>query len=97
MNSPARAKPSITQIRRGRLPTTAAATPRGRPRKIERPQRFPQRDHPIKHHVAGPGANPWSRTEVSPGARAHNNTAHTNRAHAPPTCPGAVAPSNRGA
>ena len=44
---------------------------RGRPRKIERPQRFPQRDHPIKHHVADPGTNPWSRTEVSPGARAH--------------------------
>jgi hypothetical protein len=31
---------------------------RGRPPKTERPQRFPQRDHPIKHHVAGPGANP---------------------------------------
>ena len=88
MNSPARAKPSITQMRRGRLPTTAAATlTRGRPRKIERPQRFPQRDHPIKHHVADPEANPWSRTEVSPGARAHNNTTHTNRAHAPPNMP----------
>ena len=27
-------------------------------RKTERPQRFPQRDHPITHHVADPGANP---------------------------------------
>jgi len=27
---------------------------RGRPQKTERPQRFPRRDHPIKHHVAGP-------------------------------------------
>src|SRR4051794_1548485 len=25
--------------------------PRGRPRKTERPQRLPQRDHPINHHV----------------------------------------------
>jgi hypothetical protein len=24
---------------------------RGRPRKTERPQRLPQRDHPIDHHV----------------------------------------------
>ena len=28
--------------------------PRGPPRKIERPQRFPHRDHPIKHPVTGP-------------------------------------------
>jgi hypothetical protein len=26
-------------------------SPRGRPRKTERPQRLPQRDHPINHHV----------------------------------------------
>ena len=32
--------------------------PRGRPRKTELPQRLHQRDHPIKHHVAGPGAAP---------------------------------------
>jgi transposase len=31
---------------------------RGRPPKTERPQRSPQRDTPITHHVAGPGANP---------------------------------------
>jgi hypothetical protein len=28
--------------------------PRGRPPTTERPQRSPQRDHPINHHVAGP-------------------------------------------
>src|SRR5439155_7306317 len=28
--------------------------PHGRPPKTERPQCFPQRDHPINHHVAGP-------------------------------------------
>ena len=60
------------------LPTRS----RARPRKIERPQRFPQRDHPIEHLVAGPGANPESWTEVRPGARAQ--TRSLQHAHAPP-------------
>ena len=41
----ARVKPSFTPMRRGQLPAVLLPTrPRGRPRKIERPQRFPQRD-----------------------------------------------------
>jgi hypothetical protein len=45
----------------------------GRPRKTERPQRFPQRDHPIKHHVAGPGANPRVADRSKAGRpRAHD-------------------------
>jgi len=60
------------------LPTRS----RERPRKIERPQHFPQRDHPIEHLVADPGANPEPRTEVRPGARAQ--TRSHQRAHAPP-------------
>jgi hypothetical protein len=61
------------------LPTRS----RVRPRKIERPQRFPQRDHPIKHLVADPGANPEPWTKVRPGARAHTIRS-IQRAHAPP-------------
>ena len=57
--------------------------PRGRPRKTERPQRLPQRDHPIKHHVAGPEPTRGSWTEVRLGARAHAPRP-ANRAHAPP-------------
>jgi hypothetical protein len=61
------------------LPTRS----RVRPRKIERPQRFPQRDHPIEHLVADPGANPEPWTKVRPGARAQ--TRSPQRAHAPPS------------
>jgi hypothetical protein len=64
------------------LPTRSS---RGRPRKIERPQRFPERDHPIEHLVADPGANPEPWTEVRPGARAQPRS--TQHAQAPPFFP----------
>ena len=67
---------------------------RGRPRKIERPRRFPQRDPPIKHHVAGP--EPTRVADRSkPGARAHNKHPR-QRAHAPPNSTTPVTPLNRG-
>jgi hypothetical protein len=56
---------------------------RGRPRKIERPQRLHQRDHPHQTSRRRPRSQPGSRTEVSPGARAHNIHPR-QRAHAPP-------------
>jgi hypothetical protein len=65
--------------------------PRGRPRKTERPQRFPKRDHPIKHHVAGPGANPRvvDRSKAGrPRAQAslsHKPCARTTDAHSSST------------
>ena len=55
---------------------------------LERPSgrnAFPQRESPHQHHVAGPGANPRSWTEVSLGARAQ--TPSLQRAHAPPDHP----------
>jgi hypothetical protein len=86
MTPSARAKPSLTPMRRGQLPKT-----RCRHHPVDGPERpsgrnaYPLREHPIKHHVAGPGVNPWSRTEVSPGARAQ--TPSLRRAHAPPDHP----------
>jgi hypothetical protein len=54
MTVPVRAKPLVTQMRRGRLPATSCRHARvDLPERTERPQRFPLRDHPIKHHVAG--------------------------------------------
>ncbi len=53
--------------------------PRGRPRKTERPQRFPQRDHPINHHVAGPEPTAGSWTEIRLGARARKPAPSTAR------------------
>ena len=67
--------------------TPAATHLRGRPRKTERPQRFPQRDHPIKHHVAGPGANPRVADRSKAGRpRAqdpHHRTARTHHRRTP--------------
>ena len=54
--------------------------PRGRPRKTERPQRFPQRDHPIKHHVAGPGANPRVADRSKAGRPRAHHPSHQPRA-----------------
>jgi hypothetical protein len=58
--------------------------PRGRPRKTERPQRFPQRElHPITHHVAGPGTNPRVVDRSKAGRpRAHNPLSRQPRARA---------------
>ena len=60
--------------RRGRLPAFSCLPPTGGPpRKTERPQRLHQRDHPIKHHVAGPGANPRVADRSKAGRpRAHD-------------------------
>ncbi len=67
--------------------------PRGRPRKTERPQRFPQRDHPIKHHVAGPGANPRVADRSKAGRPRAHHPHHQPRTRATPT---AVNPDNPG-
>jgi hypothetical protein len=62
------------------LPTRS----RGRPRKIERPQRFPQREqHPINILSPAPEPTRGSRTKVSMGARAQT-VRTTQRSHAPP-------------
>jgi len=46
----------------------------GRPKKTERPQRFPQREqHPIT--IMSP-TTLWSSTEISLGARAHTEQQH---------------------
>jgi len=59
----------------------------GRPRKTERPQRFPQREtHPIT--IMSPTFS-WSRTEISMGARAHDEPNRlTIRNHSPPSIHG---------
>jgi hypothetical protein len=93
MTFPVRAQPFVTQMRRGRLPA-----PRCRHHQVDGPERpsgrnaSPSGVTPIKHHVAGSGANPKSWTEVSPGARAHT-TRTANHAHAPPAIT-AVQPDN---
>ena len=58
--------------------------PGGRPPKTERPQRFPQREqHPIT--IMSP-THSRSSTEISLGARAHDEPNHlTTRNHSPPT------------
>ena len=57
---------------------------RGRRRKTERPQRSPQRDHPITHHVAGPGANPRAADRSEAGRpRAHDPLSQQPRARTP--------------
>jgi hypothetical protein len=55
----------------GAVPVPHAARATGRPSKTERPQRLPQRDHPINHHVAKPPRHWGLRTEIRLGARAH--------------------------
>ena len=59
----------------------------GRPRKTERPQRFPHREtHPIT--IMSPTFS-WSRTEISLGARAHDEPNRlTTRNHSPPSSHG---------
>ena len=84
MNLSVRAQPSLTPMRRGQLPACSCRhAPRGRPRKTERPQRFPQRDHPINHHVADPEPTRVVDRNKAGRPRAHT-PATTNRAHAPP-------------
>jgi hypothetical protein len=83
MNSSARAEPSLTPMRRGRLPDCCC-----RHLAVDGPERPSGRNASpsgiTPSNILSPARNqPGSRTEVSPGARAHN-TAHSQRAHAPP-------------
>ena len=79
----ARVKPSLTQMRRGRLPKT-----RCRHLPMDGLERSSGRNATpsgiTPSNIMSPTRNhPGSRTEVSPGARAHN-TRPSQRAHAPP-------------
>ena len=58
--------------------------PRGRPSKTERPQRFPQRDHPINHHVADPEPTRIADRDKAGRPRAHPRT-HPPRPRPPTT------------
>ena len=53
---------------------------RGRPRKTERPQRFPQRDHPINHHVADPEPTRVVDRSKAGRPRAQHDLSHRSRA-----------------
>ena len=84
MTFPVRVKPHVTQMRRGRLPAT-----RCRHAHVDGPERPSGRNAPpsgiTPSNIMSPAPEPirGSRTEVSPGARAHK-TRTTNHAHAPP-------------
>jgi hypothetical protein len=79
------AEPFVTQMRRGRLPATCC-----RHAHVDGPERPSGRNAPpsgiTPSHIMSPAPEPTrgSRTEVSPGARAHT-TRTANHAHAPPT------------
>ena len=94
MSSPVRAKPLVTQMRRGRLPKT-----RCRHVRVDGPERPSGRNASpsgiTPSNIMSPAPEPTrgSWTEVSLGARAHTILT-TNHAHAPP--PTAVHPDNLG-
>jgi len=72
--------PSLTPMHRGRLPDYCCRHPRVDG--LERPSgrnRIFLRDHPINHHVAD-SPHGRSRTEISPGARAHRPSASASTA-----------------
>ena len=75
-----RAEPFVNQMRRGQLPASSCRHQQvdGLHRQSGR-NAFPKRDHPIKHHVAGPGANLRSWTEIRLGARAHKTETGSRR------------------
>jgi hypothetical protein len=71
-------------MRRGQLPTAAAATSPWtayKERAAARP--YPSGIHPINHHVPDPGANPRVEDRDKPG-RPRAMTHPANLAHAPP-------------
>jgi hypothetical protein len=82
MSLPVRAKPLVTPMRRGRLPACSCRHARvDRLERLSGRKRFPQRDHPIKHHVAGPGAKPRVVDRSKAGRpRAHDPSPHQPRA-----------------
>ena len=77
MTSPPRAKPFVTQMRRGQLPASSCRHQHvdGHHRQSGR-NAFPSGITPIKHHVAGPKPTHGSWTEIRLGARAHKQTQH---------------------
>ena len=95
MTLPVRAKPFITQMRRGRLPACSC-----RHHPVDGPERPSGRNASpsgiTPSNIMSPAPEPTrgSRTEVRLGARAHKHRT-TNRAHAPPTNRSST-PDNRG-
>jgi hypothetical protein len=84
MSFPVRAKPFVTPMRRGRLPTGSCR--HVRVDGLERPSgRNASPSGITPSNIMSPAPEPTrgSRTEVRLGARAHN-TRTTNHAHAPP-------------
>ena len=87
MTFPVRAKPFVTQMRRGRLPAASC-----RHAHVDGPERPSGRNASpsgiTPSNIMSPTPEPTrgSRTEVRLGARAHN-TRTINRAHAPPPAP----------
>ena len=86
MTFPVRAQPSLTQMRRGRLPACSC-----RHHLVDGPERPSGRNASpsgiTPSNIMSPArSQPGSWTEVRLGARAHN-TRTNNRAHAPPGRP----------
>ena len=81
MTSPPRAKPFVTQMRRGQLPASSCRHQHvdGHHRQSGR-NAFPKRDHPPSNIMSPIRNQPGSWTEIRLGARARNehNTTHTN-------------------
>jgi len=86
MTFPVRAKPLVTQMRRGRLP--ACSRRHARVDGLQRPSgRNAYPSGITRSNIMSPArSQPGSWTEVRLGARAHT-TGTLERAHAPPTQP----------
>ena len=87
MTFPVRAKPFVTQMRRGRLPAGSC-----RHHQVDGPERPSGRNACTSgitpSNIMSPArSQPGSWTEVRLGARAHTTPRTTNRAHAPPANP----------
>jgi hypothetical protein len=78
MSSLVRAKPHVSRCTAASSPHPAAATSAWTASKdrAAATQTSPQRE-PHHHHVADPGSQPESRTEISMGTRAHTPTTPT--------------------
>jgi hypothetical protein len=86
MTFPVRAKPFVTQMRRGQLPAASCRHVR-----VDGLQRLSGRNASLSgitpSNIMSPAPEPTrgSRTEVRLGARTHNTRHTANRANAPPT------------
>jgi transposase len=69
----ARAAPTHADAPRPAPGTLLPPRARGRPSWTERPQRFPKRDHPTNHHVAGPKPNRVADRDKAGRPRAHRS------------------------